>query len=1524
MLVFCFTGLTAVSAQSLNPQMQRMMQQAKGESRHPQKSGIKLNPSSKFNVQPKDVAAFMNSGNRAVRHSAARQEKIAAQANVADSVLLYGLNFNDNTWQTQTELPGKIYSFGAAPVISYHEESAGELDQPMAAFYAKGDFYLLTSAMDDDGLVTSTMTTYDASTWKKKDTHTLVEKSEDMELYFRQVGVYDPTTDKAYTMSWGEGKPLISIDLKTKETKAIGQVNKFIQTLFVDNTGQLYGIAFNDKTLYKIDKTSAQASEVGKLDIGFNLSADPMSAVTDPATGKVYWVAVNGDSKASALYTLNTATAHAEKIIDMPGNEHFLGLYIPDTEAKAPAAVSGISLKDGKFNFTVPEKTYTSGETLTGELTASIAVEGGKTIETKVAPGEHASVDLAQPDGPCIINVSVSNSAGRSPLRRLETYVGQDVPSAVGNLTLSIEDGKTASLSWTTPTSALHGGPVDDASVNYRIVRYPDETVVAEGLKENSFSETVPEAHARYYYEVTACSGDRRGGVATSNTVTAGSTWFAPYTETFETQSDFDSFKVVDANKDGHTWSFMDQNGQNGIAYLTGNGTRDVDTGEYTGHGNDDYLITPSISLKKGVDYRVRFDSGNQWYEIEHMDILLGKKQDVTGDETNVASLDVHSETSYTVKFNVPEDGKYNLLFHSDNPGESVNMVLDNISLDVYAAFEGPDSVSDVSVKAGEKGALTNTLSFKTPSTTYHGGVLGAITHVDVYRNGSAKPVKVFENPKTGETLSWTDADVSQGSVTYRIVAFNDKGQGKEALITNWVGLDMPSNVTNLKVKMNSDNKAVVTYDQVSGVGKHGGYVDPDQVKYVLCRYNEYNWDNHWEAVTDSTTGFTLTDESFDVSYGERQQYVDYLLVAANSAGTSDGAGAGIVLGEPYERPYTESFKDGAIENKPWTLSASSYNYAWNAVTGSGLAVKPYDNDGGMLQFKYIQDESNTQVIMGPRVSLAASKAAELSFFMYHGFEAEEGDLTLNVWTNYDDEGWKKTADVEYNNGSDGWSRFSLPLRSDARDVQIAFGAHAADASAAIYIDHIKIDESTASDLAIESVNLSKKRVEAGEKTDVTVSVANYGTTKAEGYKVVLLRDGVAADSKTGSAIEQNSRTKVSFEIATTKEDAMSSHLYSAAIEYAADTNAANDSSASVKLFVHGSNLPVAENLSGSVAGGKVVLNWSKPSTAEVADTVTDGFDEYESFIIDNIGDWKTYDGDGTQTVYFGGPQVANAYEPKAWQVWAPEEAGFSLEKFPVLTPHSGTKYLSCWAASDGVSQTLPNDDWLISSEVKGGTDVSFYYRMPNEGSDPQVFEMLYSTTDREPENFTAFDRDSIVAGTDWVKFEYTLPADARYFALRSCSRGSYTVAFLDDITYTPLYGSTSPVTFEGYNVYRDNERIAEGITTTGFTDSEASAGKHVYHVTAVWKEGESNYSNSYVCDTTDGISKTPGAAAADIVTRNGLIVINGAEGRHISVCNAAGQMLFNGRGNAVNIIRATRGVNVVSIDGVTTKVVVK
>ena len=418
---------------------------------------IKLSPSNKFNTR--DAFSRLQTGDPfgtalyGQTRASRTPMRIAAAMNVADSVVLY----------------------------------------------AKCRFHLLFSTQTEDSdwntYTTVVMKVYDDTTWELVDTVTLADNVEGWDFFLRQVAAYDPVTDKVYTMSWGDGKPLLSLDLATNELKVVGgNANKFVQTMFVDGDGTLYGITFDDKKLHTIDKETGEMTEVGEIDLPFGLSANPMSATFDPATGKVYWVAVDGQTLKSAIYLLDPATAKVEKITDMPGNEHILGLYIPEAPANAPAAPTKLAYQGGVLNIKAPSQTYHSGEKLSGKLTLTVESKGKVIKEAELTPGEEKSIDLPLADGAHHLIIKVSNAAGASPERRLDTFVGNDAPCAVRDLTLSMEDTKNAVLTWNAPDRAVHGAAIDDNTLSYSIVRWPDEVIVAENIKETTFTEPIPES----------------------------------------------------------------------------------------------------------------------------------------------------------------------------------------------------------------------------------------------------------------------------------------------------------------------------------------------------------------------------------------------------------------------------------------------------------------------------------------------------------------------------------------------------------------------------------------------------------------------------------------------------------------------------------------------------------------------------------------------------------------------------------------------------------------------------------------------------------------------------------------------------------------------------------------------------------------------------------------------------------------------------------------------------------------------
>jgi hypothetical protein len=195
------------------------------------------------------------------------------------------------------------------------------------------------------------------------------------------------------------------------------------------------------------------------------------------------------------MAVFNPATGQTTHLIAYPqGSFAMAGFSLPWAADKAPAAVSGIAFADGKVTFTAPTKTYDGADNLSGTLKALVTIDDSNTIETTVTAGAQTTVDLNLTDGAHKLTIQVANDKGSSPERVDHVFVGSDIPNAVGNLTLSISADMKASLSWDAPTTSLNYGPVDEASLNYDVIRYPGAVQVATGIKATSFSEQLTDA----------------------------------------------------------------------------------------------------------------------------------------------------------------------------------------------------------------------------------------------------------------------------------------------------------------------------------------------------------------------------------------------------------------------------------------------------------------------------------------------------------------------------------------------------------------------------------------------------------------------------------------------------------------------------------------------------------------------------------------------------------------------------------------------------------------------------------------------------------------------------------------------------------------------------------------------------------------------------------------------------------------------------------------------------------------------
>ena len=142
------------------------------------------------------------------------------------------------------------------------------------------------------------------------------------------------------------------------------------------------------------------------------------------------------------------------------------------------------------------------------------------------------------------------NAAGDGVYKEFAAYVGEDLPGAPQNVTLTTHGGN-AEITWVAPAEGKHGGYFDNASVKYNVVRMPDNKVVVEGTTSLRATDAVS-VKKGYSYVVTAVNKKGVGASATSKTMSFGPEDSVPFTSLLTTQDDFDRWVTADKNNDGN------------------------------------------------------------------------------------------------------------------------------------------------------------------------------------------------------------------------------------------------------------------------------------------------------------------------------------------------------------------------------------------------------------------------------------------------------------------------------------------------------------------------------------------------------------------------------------------------------------------------------------------------------------------------------------------------------------------------------------------------------------------------------------------------------------------------------------------------------------------------------------------------------------------------------------------------------------------------------------------------------------
>ena len=534
---------------------------------------------------------------------------------------------------------------------------------------------------------------------------------------------YDITNDKIYGIVVDfTDSHLVEIDPATGDMTRVGDNfdrNLRFKTLVSTNNGMLYSIVIDSdvSSLYKIRKTDGLAVKVrditaknllGPDDYLFNYGTE-QAMFLNRSTGKAYWILESNsyklDSDYSPIFEVNLTNAEATMVSYLSRCYQVSGAWFKEPNNGAPGIISDFEYvtpeegsASGSIQFRLPENDYRGNPFTDSNLKIKV-VEGDKVLvdATAQAGTLFKSEELALLNDNHTVSITLSNEKGSGPTIQRTFYAGYDLPAAPTNVKLSYE-GLTTTLTWEAPTIGINGAPIDKENIYYKVIRLNGlpaaggtQTVVAENLKECTFTETLPDDMCLYIYYIYSMYNGEEGGIAQSSDVVLGTPLNPPYGGMFTSLSDmFNYYTLIDANGDGYCWKF---DKSIGAAMYIFNETQAA----------DDWLIAPPINYKKGVNYTLLFKAYSSMADYpESMEITFGKGR--TPEEQTKLLLDIpevpsvgedNPVTEYKVPITVDEDGVYYYAFHVTSEKFHEYLRVFDIRLDAPSGIEtvkGEDS----------------------------------------------------------------------------------------------------------------------------------------------------------------------------------------------------------------------------------------------------------------------------------------------------------------------------------------------------------------------------------------------------------------------------------------------------------------------------------------------------------------------------------------------------------------------------------------------------------------------------------------------------------------------------------------------------------------------------------------------------------------------------------------------------------------------------------------------------------------
>lgn len=599
---------------------------------------------------------------------------------------------------------------------------AGVTPITTAGTYVGNEYYAYETTLYENTLMPRAISVVDVNTGEYTAKREIVNSTTEAPLILDEM-TYDPKTNRIFGLHYDTSANksyIYEIDRKTLDIALVATIDKVLfYTLAADN-GSLYAVRKGGMKSYlsKIDISSinkttktCEYSDLGNTSIYLGDYSQTMEF--DKTTHRLWWMAQTSDGNAY-LVELNPQTGAQIKKEFIDNEMQLLGMgipyqYVADGAPSYPRAFKATADAKGalsaQLSWTTPSVSYLGAKL--SSLTGTKVYRNDQLVYTSTETTQGKSVawtDRPSTDGYYIYKVVPYNAAGDGVYKEFAAYVGEDLPGAPQNVTLTTHGGN-AEITWAAPAEGQHGGYFDNASLKYNVVRMPDNKVVVEGTTSLRATDAVS-VQKGYSYIVTAVNKKGVGASATSKTLSFGPEDSVPFTSPLTTQDDFDRWVTADKNNDGNTWTFYKPT--------------QTTTYDRCDQNADDWLYTPALKFEKGKTYQVRYTySSANWVTpdkheqvMEQMKVWFCAEPIATGAAKLIKETgEFHTASNIFLygkdNFQTETTGSARIAFQACSEANHGQIYLKDISIREY-------STKDLSVQALTGSQLVNSQSQQT------------------------------------------------------------------------------------------------------------------------------------------------------------------------------------------------------------------------------------------------------------------------------------------------------------------------------------------------------------------------------------------------------------------------------------------------------------------------------------------------------------------------------------------------------------------------------------------------------------------------------------------------------------------------------------------------------------------------------------------------------------------------------------------------------------------------------------------